>query len=94
MLYIEQLKNDFNDLQVRTDNGIYSMMNVLDGRGFEVIAGCTGDKPGLLLYDYLDASIYTELGSTIGECIRSIEDTEILQQHSLNDDAKAWEVIQ
>ena len=94
MLYIDQIKGDFNYLQVKTNEGVYYMYEVLDARGFEVIDDCTGEKPVLLLYDYLNSTIHTKLGSSLDECVASIKDTELLQEHSLNDSATAWEVIQ
>lgn len=93
MITIELLKRDFNELQVRTEDGIYSMGDVLDGRGFNVIDDCTGDTPRLLLYNYLDTSVHSELGSNLEECIRNIEGTELLQEHSLNDSAEPCEII-
>lgn len=93
MLYIDQLKRDFNELRVKTNEGIYYMHEVLDARGFEVIDDCTGEKPVLLLYDYLNSTVHTELGSSLEECIRNIEDTELLQEHSLSDDAVVYKII-
>lgn len=85
MLYIDQIKGDFNYLQVKTNEGVYYMYEVLDARGFEVIDDCTGEKPVLLLYDYLNSTIHTKLGSSLEECIRNIKGTELLQEHSLSD---------
>ena len=93
MLYIDQLKRDFNELQVKTNDGFYHMHEVLDARGFEVIDDCTGDEPVLLLYNYIDTSVHSKLGSNLEECIANIKDTELLQEHSLNDTAEVWEVL-
>ena len=93
MLYIEQLKQDFNNLLVRTNDGIYYMEDILDGRGFNVVDDCTGEKPILLLYNYIDTSVHSQLGSSLEECIANIKDTELLQEHSLNDDAETYKII-
>ena len=93
MLYIDQLKRDFNELRVKTNEGVYYMHEALDARGFEVIDDCTGEKPVLLLYDYLNSTIHTKLGSSLDECVESIKDTELLQEHSLSDDAESYKII-